>query len=56
MFVENSETQRSISSWLGGLARLYPRSFDALLLALAFAVTVMQLYKTSSAVVLYQGF
>ncbi len=56
MFVEKSEASKSSIPWLERFARLHPRGFDVLIIGLGFAVTVLQLYKTSSAVVLYQGF
>jgi hypothetical protein len=56
VFVETSETRKSTAPRLVALARLHPRSFDVLIVVLAIAITFLQLYKTSSAVVLYQGF
>jgi hypothetical protein len=56
MFVEGKQNQDKLSGWFEARARAHPGVFTAFLVVLAVGITIGLLYKTTYAIVLYQGF
>lgn len=56
MFVEGKQEKDKVSAWFEARARAHPGVFTVGLVLLAVGVTIGLLYKTTYAIVLYQGF